>query len=418
MAGSVLDGCVTFTCHEEITGVQMFVARLVGTESAMIEHTVTVPTKTYRNGRYLHGTKEVTKVARSTRTIVQASIPVGERESLVEKGGVIHPGSYTMPFSIQIPHDLPSSMSFSKKNKNRGCYLRYAVEAEMLHEYQGYANRLLRSIRGTGSFPLTSPPSTTSAVPYHGDPTIVNLQSSFCCVRRGQMALVANADNTHLRFGQSTNVVVAVRNRSSKVLKPRAYLHQSIGFNADHQWESSYKMLCSTTFPPNTAFDESIKGEIDEDTDIPKLLKELRNGENCSCASIQLPVDAFPTYDGQFLRVSHELQIDFDSGNKDATVSIPIVSKASVLSSSVEIHEQQTKVRNNHDGEIVGQGTTPKGVVQDPNAKEGFVYVPASDFDFGETPNTTCDGTKEDSPGLQKLLSDTKSEAEIDGENF
>jgi hypothetical protein len=91
---------------QQVRSIQL---KVVGKEDVVVHHTSTEPTESTgrSNHRHHHHHDEQRDYyEHTTQTIIEMDYPLS-----VVKGGTIPVGQYEYPFALQLPVDLPSSMS-------------------------------------------------------------------------------------------------------------------------------------------------------------------------------------------------------------------------------------------------------------------------------------------------------------------
>jgi hypothetical protein len=185
-AGSHLKGVVFADVKQEITGTQMTLT-FSGTEQTKVRYTE-------RTGSGNNERSE-TRYAVGSRNLIQVNFPVDGSEMLT--GNRIAPGHYKLPFELELPSSLPSTMTQAWNGGS--CKIKYNLQAVLkgsgsLWDYHCDRDVLVRAKA-----------MDTEPIPYNHEPYTEHV-SLLCCLSRGAIAFGAMVDDTRLHRGETTSI--------------------------------------------------------------------------------------------------------------------------------------------------------------------------------------------------------------------
>jgi hypothetical protein len=186
-AGSHLKGVVFCDVEQEITGTQM---------------TLTFSGMEQTNVRYLERTgsgnteRLETRTAVGSRNLIQVHFPINGSDMILT-GNCIAPGHYKLPFELELPSSLPSTMTQSWNGGS--CQIKYNLQAVLkgsgsLLNYQCDRDVVVRAKA-----------MDTEPIPYNHEPYTESV-SLLCCLSRGAIAFGAMVDDTRLHRGETTSI--------------------------------------------------------------------------------------------------------------------------------------------------------------------------------------------------------------------
>jgi len=302
-AGSFVSGKVFLDVNKEIKGSHMTL-EFYGKEWTEVRYTETYTTGTGNN----RTTHTRTRYAHGSRQLVHVSVPL-QNLSIVQSGR-IPMGKYIVPFQIQVPSFLPSTMRYSGGDG----YCKISYEIKSIIKGSGF----FVNYNASHAVQIVAAPSFTGQlIPYNGEPvtTAVNL---CCCCNRGTMTLGAYMDTTVIEKGRAATVHFACRNHSSvPVDSVTVRVIQKCHWNAGGRSANSTRTLFQTTFDKQhmrEALERVTKDETNRTRSVDSLrnerltiMEELRVGQNKQIAVI--PMDSHVTYVGEIIKIAHELRL-------------------------------------------------------------------------------------------------------------
>lgn len=309
VGGSSIRGSVFFNVKKEVVAKGDVVASLQGGENTRVKYTRQVKQGDHYVTRTYH--------AYGSRNLVQIAIPISASSMI--QNGKINAGNYVLPFDVQLPQGLPSSMQHSESGSD--CSISYTLKAQIKGSgwFQDY--KCEKAIRVTGT-PLSSEP-----MPYNGEP--VESQVNNCCFNRGHMLFGARVSDTSLNQGEDVRINMSCRNRTTvPVESVNAVIMQKIWFSASSHSKSSSNTLARRNFgkfPGLERIDSlSLNKERSIGGDLREVAKDLQEAKYS--ATLQMPHGAYPTYPGSLIRVEHCILVTVNTGAciSNPTVFIPI----------------------------------------------------------------------------------------------
>lgn len=229
VGGSSIRGSVFFNVKKEVVAKGDVVASLQGGENTRVKYTRQVKQGDHYVTRTYH--------AYGSRNLVQIAIPISASSMI--QNGKINAGNYVLPFDVQLPQGLPSSMQHSESGSD--CSISYTLKAQIKGSgwFQDY--KCEKAIRVTGT-PLSSEP-----MPYNGEP--VESQVNNCCFNRGHMLFGARVSDTSLNQGEDVRINMSCRNRTTvPVESVNAVIMQKIWFSASSHFQIILKHLSASQF--------------------------------------------------------------------------------------------------------------------------------------------------------------------------
>jgi hypothetical protein len=306
VSGSSVEGSVYFDTNKEAPAYDL-VAQLYGEEYVTIKY----ETKD-SSGDY--------KVSYASRTRPLINLSISLNASGMIQNGKIAAGSYVVPFEIQLPPGLPSSLSLHHHDAN--AEIRYTLKAQL--KGSGW----ISDYKATQVIPVQAAPLALDAVPYNGPPSETAV-SVCCCFNKGSVLFGAHVNDTLCDKGELLNVSMSCLNRSTVAIQSvQAILMQQVNFSADGRQEHQNTTLATFNFN-NTVEGlrklETTRGLVnDTGSDLETIARELEEGKYSG--SIQMPYTAMETFAGQLIKTQHHLLVVVNTGCcvNDPTVRIPI----------------------------------------------------------------------------------------------
>jgi hypothetical protein len=229
------------------------------------------------------------------RCLIQADLPVTTLQMI--QNGRILPGKYILPFDIELPESLPTSMNISKSSGS--CQIVYTVKSilkgsGMLYNYK--SDRVIY---------VKTQPLEKVVHPFEVEPSSVKVKLC-CCFNRGTMTVGAHMEDTVLEKGETAKFSISCRNNSTvRVQKVEANLVQI------PRWQgaagtSESRILQAMDFGTQglnrkaRLLNRSVLG------DYIQFLEELHSGANSH--TVTMPHNAFNTYQGRIMSIHNELR--------------------------------------------------------------------------------------------------------------
>jgi hypothetical protein len=270
--------------------------QVIGLEKSSVQY-ADITTTTESDERTYH--YERTETAHAQRLLIQADVSFNHLQMI--QNGRIPPGKYRLPFDIELPRFLPSSMAETGDGGN--CAIVYKLKAIL----QGSGR--IDNYTCEHDFVVKAQPLEKMAQPFEGEPISVN--AKFCCwFNRGAITVGAYMKDTVLKKGETAKLALSCRKyRTVGVDKVEAKLVQLTRWTAGAHSNSQTRILQNMDFDTQ-GMNREVKSP--ERCDIGpeyqfQMLEELREGSNAHM--VTMSPSAFNTYQGQVMSVHHELRI-------------------------------------------------------------------------------------------------------------
>jgi hypothetical protein len=260
--------------------------------------------------------------ALKNRRVFEVKIPLDE-VSMIQNGRIA-PGKYEIPFAIELPDTLPSTLNVVETNGSK-CRIEYRVVAELKGSGTFYNYKLKRAFR-VRSKPLDQEPKPYTTC------TSATVRS-VGIFKQGMLAFAAKVEDTLLDREETAVVKVSFRNTSKVHVKTiKATLWQDCDWKAGNYSRLSHTETMKTKLAEVEmhSFDGSLKEP--KGTKSKDILKELNkdleaDGSNLHSVSFTMPKDANCTYMGALIAVKHHLTITIKTDSMFTTnpmIEIPI----------------------------------------------------------------------------------------------
>jgi len=318
-AGSTLSGTVCAVvppgANAASIGLSLF---LIGKEDVKVRYT-----EQHRD--HEGNSKSVTRYSYAKRDIVRMVIPILSSGS----SSPFQAGQYAVPFQVQIPDHLPSSMNHH--GDGGYCSIVYKLKAE---------------IKGGWSNPKREVPLTIVAKPPHSAP-VPNLVAPvstdiklMCCIPRGTITIAANVDDTRVGLGETLNVDFGCKNEAVVEIQfVKAKVYQKVRWSSEHHHSQSNMSIAENNFNLTgamRALSKSALGQVQEEVEngirsrgvtddmYREILAAVRDGSNK--VTLHVPFTACPTYLGSLITVEHRLEIlaKTPCGSTDPKIKVPL----------------------------------------------------------------------------------------------
>ena len=324
-AGSTLTGTVSAVVppggDAASIGLSLY---LIGKEDVCVQYSHSVQ---YTDHEGNSQTRTESRNSYSKRDIVRMVIPLLSPESSFQfQAG----GQYAIPFQVQIPDNVPSSMKHHAQGGH--CNIEYKLKAEA---------------KGGGMFklkqeiPLTivAKPPSSSPVPNLVAPVSTDVKLC-CCIPKGTITIAANVDDTRVGGGETLSVNFGCKNEASADLKyVTASIKQNVMWSSHGHSSNTTAAITQNNFNLTDEMRARSKSQLREinsdmssgmrsrgmsDDIYREILAAVRDGSNK--VSLQIPLSAYPTYQGSLIQVKHYLTIKANTGfgSTNPKIRIPL----------------------------------------------------------------------------------------------
>lgn len=266
-AGSKLSGSVCLDVKEELVATGL-IAVLEGREKTSI------PYKETDKDGYIQK-----HWAKSRRQLVELNIPLNS--SLVIQNGKILPGKYELPFEVELPDALPSTIAEINSPGVEFCSVEYGIEAEV----QGCQNPhdyICRDRAVVLGKPLPKDP-----VPYMNtlasdltNTALRRLHLAKAFGKEEQLLVGVYMSDTLLERGEKCKVALSCRNHTNfKVTHVRAEIRETFRWSAKDHTEQTTTVIASFEFG---RFDgvESSKSTATIEEELDQMQMELKKSKH------------------------------------------------------------------------------------------------------------------------------------------
>mmetsp|Transcript_7271 Transcript_7271/g.10286 ORF Transcript_7271/g.10286 Transcript_7271/m.10286 type:complete len:566 (+) Transcript_7271:123-1820(+) len=318
-AGSTLSGYVYFSTNKEVSGSFLDVI-VVGEERAQItyQEVKQVPKIGGEPGEM--ESKSFPRTVKGARNILQIPIPVNQQELFLDGyGQQIPPGNYKLPFELDLPSMLPSTMEAHGADSDSRCSIRYYIKAELKGSgwFSNYSSRQ--------EIHVSSKPLRKDRVPCFKEP--ITTPVSACCFSKGSMTYGAKVDDTILERGEQVTVKMScVNNTSVEIESTHAMLTEIVSWTVDGRTENQYRTLSRADFGTfqSRGQEDYVTSRMGE-SNFDEIMNDIEAGAHCGI--ISLDSSANDTYSGHFIRTNHSIRIGITTAGccvGDPGLEIPI----------------------------------------------------------------------------------------------
>lgn len=243
----------------------------------------------------------------------------------------INPGTYVIPFTINLPASLPAS-SYHKKSRSNGYRIQYKLVATI-------AAGLIPA-KAMCYIQMLSAPLPDERAPCFIKPTSYEL-NSMKFLKKGNVTFGACIDDTHVGKGEEISLHIACRNESTATVKRVQVslieqLFWTVAPGSTGKYVERFTEYVLFTIPDIEipGLNRSCKGraEVRRSLDDPMSQQEtyraihddLRSGNNR--VGIRIPLSIRDSYQGHLVRISHYLKIKIRTKMSvtNPTISIPL----------------------------------------------------------------------------------------------
>jgi hypothetical protein len=248
---------------------------------------------------------------RARHCLIQADIPVNDSQMI--QNGRISPGSYRLPFVMELPEFLSS---FGSVVQESDCGIDYRIKATLkrsgiIHKYDCYLKINVKA----------HPLEKVGVKPFEDEPESLKVRS--CFLNRGTMTIGAHLADAVLQKGQRTKLSISCRNNSNvRVKMVEAKLVQITRWYARGCVNERQTIFQAMSFGTQ-GLNRKVKMLQPGASEQIQILEELRRGTNSHV--VKMPPLVLNTYQGKVISVEHELRI------KSLPVSAPVTPKLPFL---------------------------------------------------------------------------------------
>jgi Arrestin (or S-antigen), C-terminal domain/Arrestin (or S-antigen), N-terminal domain len=305
IAGSRLKGSLSIVLDHEIK-CKALTLQFVGQESTRVKYTTT-----HNNGTTSTTT---THYANSSRNLFAVDLSSFENSLVVTNEGRALPGMYEVPYEVDLPDSLPSTMT---EAYNSGyCKIMYQLKAEFT------GSGVLWNYKYETEIEVVAKPLETEPIPYAAPPVTENVRF-FCCFSRGSVVFGAKVNDTRLDHGETSPVSLSCCNNTTVIIKSiDAALMQECHWTATSHSESCTRTLQQVTFP-------SFNSESSRDLLAPRkslvttteavpmterdlVFRDIESGKHTG--NVTMPFTAHCSYAGSLMTIKHYILVKVHMG--------------------------------------------------------------------------------------------------------
>ena len=233
--------------------------------------------------------------------------------------GKLPPAHYAFPFTIQLPASLPNSFSVEE-------FCRILYNVSVFGNRKRHKSVLITSLNIT----VRSAPLPNELVPLVVSPQTFDIKAArISQLHRGQITLAARLEDAHVGKGNFLKVYLAGYNSSRRnINKVTLELFETIWLihpsrNPGRTIKKARNIFLPNlyTVPDFAPIDES---NISEEDRFRIVYQRLEAGE--TSLAIKIPYDARDSYEGNIIKVTHTLRINFMTRalNTNPRIEIPL----------------------------------------------------------------------------------------------
>lgn len=320
IAGRTLSGSVFARSTSNVQSPVRVEAYITGKERTRVRYTETYTTSDGKGG---HQTHTRTRYRNAERSIYRVTVNLGAVND-VQAGS-----QFRFPFQVQLPPDLPSSMSTSR---NGGyCMINYKFKAHVSNHHK------VEQLFNVMSAPLSMQP-----VPNLIPPIVKNVE--ICgCFNRGSITMGARVANTRIGRGETAIIDFACKNQSrQRITKVEVDVKQEVHWSAGAHREYYKDVISYRLFNRTERWGEMTKDEVkamqQSSKDKTQTYRDrtqqtlqmihtaIFDGDNR--VLLNIPADrAFQTYYGSLIQISHRMKIKINmdgSCMSNPTIKLPL----------------------------------------------------------------------------------------------
>jgi hypothetical protein len=315
VAGSTLSGTISAVVprgsNTSSIGLSLY---LIGKEDVCVPYTSTGAS----------GSGNTTYYSYSKRDIVRTVIPLlsPESSSVEFQAG----GQYAVPFQVQIPDNVPSSMICGVDGGY--CNIVYKLKAEV-------KGGMFKNLPLT----IVAKPPSSSPVPNLVTPVSTNIKVC-CCIHKGTITIAANVDDTRVGGGEIVSVDIGCKNEASADLENViATIKEKVRWSSHGHISGYTQVIVQNKFSLTDEMRARSKSQLRQikseknsgmrsrgmsDDMYREILAAVRDGSNK--VRLLIPFNACSTYQGSLIEVQHYLTIEANTGfgSTNPKIRIPL----------------------------------------------------------------------------------------------
>jgi len=311
VTGSTIKGSVFISFGKDVKAKQL-VVQLKGEEYSKVQYTKQVR-KTGFEDRGVSEFESVQCQSYSSSNLIFLDIPVDVGQMI--QMGKVQSGNYVLPFEVELPSYLPSSLSFESNGST--CDITYTLKAQLKGSGWFSDYKCKKQLDVSSCF------DNMSETPYNGSPTMENVNFC-CCINKGHMLLGARVSNTNRCIGENITVSASCRNHSTAEINDiKLVLTETVKLTSDSHATSVTTTLYEIPVNMGAAFSQE-SAESEGSAEFEAMAQELQEGTYEGQFSI--PGNAMNTYSGNLIQVSHSLVVVAQTNGcmTDPSLNIPL----------------------------------------------------------------------------------------------
>jgi len=285
VTGSTIKGSVFISFAKDVKAKQL-VVQLKGEEYTKVQYMEQV--KDEDDGT----TTDKKRHSYSSKNLIFLDIPVDVGQMI--QMGKVQSGNYVLPFEVELPSYLPSSLSFDRNGST--CDIKYILNAQLKGSGWIIDYKCKKELDVSSCF------ENMGETPYNGSPTMESVNFC-CCINKGHMLLGAHVSNTNRCIGENIKVAASCRNHSTAELgQMNLLLTETVTLFSNNHAATVTTELCKTPVNMGAAFSQE-STESEGSAEFEAMAQELQEGTYEGQFSI--PGNAMNTYPGNLIQVSH-----------------------------------------------------------------------------------------------------------------
>ncbi|CAB9503940.1 Arrestin domain containing [Seminavis robusta] len=292
-------------------------------------------------------------------------MPVPDLSSIIWNGRTV-PGQHEVPFRIQLPWNLPSTMRIEENGDS--ATIAYCLRAQL------NGSGFLKDYQATQSVQILAKAEPAETSPYIVPPTSTTIRS-FGLFGKGEITYGAKVPVTKLAQGQTVEAYVALINNSGKSLREVIVeLTEVAKFSAHGHCRTVYNHLWTERFSEqhftgSQKLDKENLKKMQQDANrkqksYHQVLAAVNDDEGSSRCTVQVPRGSHESFQGTSIKVSHTLRVimktQFGATNPEFSVPIDIVQEIQRIQPAVNGGEgQEEQYPTAHAEPIYDEEQTP-----------------------------------------------------------
>ncbi|KAL7541898.1 hypothetical protein ACHAWF_007050, partial [Thalassiosira exigua] len=286
--------------------------------------------------------RTVTRYSYAERDILRMDVNLGDVNGPLSEGA-----RYRFPFSLQLPVDLPSSMSCEGQGGH--CGVGYKIKAELRGNGGMFGRHKVEQ-----AFTVRSAPLPMQPVPNLVPPLTEEVKFC-CCFSVGKIVMGARVVNTRIGQGETAIIDFACKNQSLRQIeRAEVTVKEEVRWSAQGRYNYSSRVIANQTFRPTERWDKMDKGAMKEQKERSRNITETLREEERKLlqtihdaihdgrhrALLNISPSSLQTYQGLLIQVTHRLKIKVYTGGSctdNPTIKLQLyLGTPSSLLSSVE----------------------------------------------------------------------------------